>query len=475
LNSGYPSASAGPGVNIKFGPVTLAAGVRPRHVVAFIVSALTAMSLLIFLNTLQPYLLTENLHLPANVQGRVSGNLVVMQETIALLLVSLIGSWSDRIGRRAVFAGGLAIEALALLVYPLCGTLSELVATRIVLALGAAGIAGTLAGIAADYPRNDSRGRFVSILLFSQTIGIIVLVANLAAKLPHWLRQAGYDAVTAGRWAFWLVGVVGLLGATIAARGMRPGRPLTAEGGGMHEVAARPTLRGILADLRGVAAQARQNPRLALVFPVAVIARGDASIAITFLSLWVVTAARQHGIASAEAVARMGTVLSVFTVASVAMTLCAGFLIDRLDRARAVTLAALATGLAQVSSGLVDDVMGSGMLVFTAVLGVAESSLIISGQVLLGEQAAVRHRGATVGAFGVCGSLGVLVITFAAGQIFDRWTYAGPFMAVGVVNLLVFSWAWFSRARMRLIEAPEDRASAPGGSRAECFDVRADP
>jgi len=204
----------------------------------------------------------------------------------------------------------------------------------------------------------------------------------------------------------------------------------------------------------------REHPRLRLVFPVAVIARGDAAIATAFLSLWVVTAARHHGIPAADSIARMGTVLTVFTVSSVAATLGTGFLIDRLDRARAVTLAALATGLAQLSSLLVNDVMSSGMLVFTAVLGLAESSLIIAGQTLLGEQASSRHRGATVGIFGVCGSLGVLVITGTAGQIFDRWTYAGPFVAVGVVNLAVFGWAWLARDRMRL--GPTQTTVMPG-------------
>jgi len=428
---------------VRFGPVELAPGVLPRHVTSFIVAALIAISLTIFVNMLQPYVLTENLRLPSSTHGRISSGLVVMQETIALLLVGFLGAWSDRVGRRNVFAGGMLLISCGLLAYPLCTTLPQLVASRIVVALGAACTAATLAGIAADLPRNNSRGRLLSILMFTQQVGIVVLVAYTGAKLPQFMRSVGFDAIEAGRAAFWVVGFVGLLGALVAFRGLSP-----PQRHGSGDVARVIGFGGVVGDLRQVFGEARRNPRLALVFPVAIVARGDAMIVSAFLSLWIVTAARAQGVETADALARAGTALGVFTISAVAATIGAGFLIDRMDRAKAATWAALAAGLAYVAAGLVGDVMGPGMLVLAVALGLTEAALIIAGQALLGEQAPEARRGATVGAFGFCGSLGVLVITIFAGQLFDRWTHAGPFILVGLVNLAVFAWAWLIRHRV---------------------------
>ena len=78
---------------VRFGPVELAPGVLPRHVTSFIVAALIAISLTIFVNMLQPYVLTEHLRLSSSTHGRISSGLVVMQETIALLLVGFLGAF----------------------------------------------------------------------------------------------------------------------------------------------------------------------------------------------------------------------------------------------------------------------------------------------------------------------------------------------------------------------------------------------
>jgi MFS family permease len=431
---------------LRFGSVNLAPGVRPRHVRSLLLSTLIAFSLTAFVNVVQPYILTENLQLPSGVQGRISGDLVVMQETIALLLVGVLGSWSDRVGRRLVLAGGTAVISCGLFLYPLCRTLPELVLSRFVIALGAACLAATVAGLAADYPRNDSRGRLLSILLFTQAIGVIVLVANLGAKLPRLLQHAGYSVIAAGYAAFWLAGLVGLLGTLLAARGLRATESLPTNSTDRGSLRSR--WIAVVDDLRIVLREARRNPRLALVFLMAVIARGDATIATAFLSLWIVTGARQQGISTAASLARTGTALTVFMVSALAATLCWGFVVDRLNRARAAMYAALAAGICYISSTFIGNVMDFRMLVWVAFLGATESAVIIAGQALLGEQASPRHRGSTVGVFGISGSLGVLFITAVGGRLFDHWTLAGPFVAVGAINLLVFGWAGVARTRM---------------------------
>jgi MFS family permease len=424
-----------------FSLVKLAPGVRPRHVVSLIVSSLVAFGLTAFVNIVQPYILTENLHLSALAQGRISGDLVIMQETIALLLVGVIGSWSDRVGRRSVLAGGTLIMACGLFLYPLCRALPGLVGSRMIIAIGAACMVATVAGLAADYPRNETRGRLLSIMLFTQGIGIIVLVANLGAKLPHILQTAGFDPIAAGRATFWLASLLGVFGALVAARGLRAPESQSM----LSDRRASPL--AVMDGLRAVVRDARQNPRLGLVFPMAIVARGDATIATAFMSLWVVTAGKQQGIPASTSLAHVGTLLTVFMVSALAVTLSSGLLVDRLNRVTAAMLAVLAAGLTYPAALLVGNVLDVGMLVWVGFLGATESLVIISAQALLGEQAPPRRRGATVGLFGIAGSLGVLLITAVGGRLFDHWRPAGPFAAVGGLNLIVFAWAWLVRAR----------------------------
>jgi MFS family permease len=204
-----------------------------------------------------------------------------------------------------------------------------------------------------------------------------------------------------------------------------------------------------------VLAAARRNRRLAFVFPVAVVARGDAVIVSAFLSLWIVSGARDQGVDAAAALAHAGTALGAFTGGGLAGTLAAGYAVDRFDRAKTAMLAVLATGLAFGAAALVDDVMGWELVALAAVMGFAELSLIVSGQALLGEQAPPEIRGATVGVFAFCGAVSMLVLSGLGGQVFDRWTYAGPFILAGGLNLLVASWAWMGRREMAMNERTE--------------------
>jgi hypothetical protein len=57
----------------KIGPVWLAKDIDPIHVATFLLVALPGISVTTWISTIQPYLLTVNLGLPADQQGKVSG------------------------------------------------------------------------------------------------------------------------------------------------------------------------------------------------------------------------------------------------------------------------------------------------------------------------------------------------------------------------------------------------------------------
>ena len=92
--------------------------------------------------------------------------------------------------------------------------------------------------------------------------------------------------------------------------------------------------------------------------------------------------------------------------------------------------------------GTVDDPYNTPvMMTATFVLGSGETSAVIAGNALLGQEAPPHIRGASVGVFGLVGTLGILSVTFLGGQAFDRFSYGAPFTMMTGVNAVIALWA----------------------------------
>ena len=96
----------------KLGPMQLVPGVTAINGWAFLLTMFFVGVLAPFINFAQPYILTEHLGIPINEQGAVSGDLAFWSEVVMILLAGVMGAWSDTMGRRLVFAFGLAGVAL---------------------------------------------------------------------------------------------------------------------------------------------------------------------------------------------------------------------------------------------------------------------------------------------------------------------------------------------------------------------------
>ena len=89
----------------KLGPIRLAEGVRATHALVFLYAAFIGITLNTYINFIQPYVLTEQLHIPEAEQGAVTGNIVF--DAGASICIGLI---------LAVTAAWLAYEAKGLLI-----------------------------------------------------------------------------------------------------------------------------------------------------------------------------------------------------------------------------------------------------------------------------------------------------------------------------------------------------------------------
>jgi len=72
---------------------------------------------------------------------------------------------------------------------------------------------------------------------------------------------------------------------------------------------------------------------------------------------------------------------------------------------------------------------------------------VVAAGVLIGQEAPALTRGTLIGVFGLCGSLGIMSLTYAGGQVYDSIGRQAPFVMMGLVNFAVCGVALWVRHR----------------------------
>ena len=135
----------------RLGPIWLAPGIGRGNALSFLYAAFFSVCLLSFLSFMQPFVLDAHLGIPRSRQGHATFLLGTTQEIVMLLLVGPFGALADKLGRRVLYALGLAWIGAGYVLYPLADSLSQLVATRFFFAIGAAMIGTVMATVLAEF------------------------------------------------------------------------------------------------------------------------------------------------------------------------------------------------------------------------------------------------------------------------------------------------------------------------------------
>ena len=85
--------------------LNLAGGTGAANMLTHYWACLLGILLQAFVPQMQPYLLTEFLHIPEGEQGVVSDDLAFLGEVAIILMVGVWGTLSDRIRRRPIMGG----------------------------------------------------------------------------------------------------------------------------------------------------------------------------------------------------------------------------------------------------------------------------------------------------------------------------------------------------------------------------------
>lgn len=433
----------------RIGPIWLNPGVSRRNALTYFYAAFFTIGMVVFLSFMQPYLLTENLGIPADEQGRATSILALPYEFAFMLMVGPLGALADRIGRRPIYVVGFLWVGTVLILLPLTENLLQLGILRAFYGIGAACITSMMATVLADYPQERSRGKMLAGSGICNGLGAIVMV-GLLSQLPRVFSGMGYDALLSGRLTYWCGAGLAVISAVILSRGLKAGRP--------GKASERAPVRQLI---REGARAARGNPRILIACAEAFIARGDLVVVSTFLSLWAKEAGLLAGMSLPEALAKAGILSVIVSMSQLLFAPVAGFFVDKVDRLTGMSTAMGIAGVAYLMVGFSPDPLALVFIPAAILLGMGESAAILTGAAVVGQEASENIRGAVVGLFNFCGSVGTLTIAFVGGFVFDAWMPGAPFVMVGVINLLVMFGAIAIRRRTGY-RAPSHLASTAG-------------
>ena len=406
--------------------VWLLPGITRLNAVIFCYSAFATIGLLTFISTGTALVLNANFGMPVGEQGTVSGDLVIVTEIVQLLIFGFVGVLADRIGRRELFAIGMFVMGIGYLLYPFAESVTQLIFYRAVYAAGLGASTGMLQTIVTDYPQDRSRGKLVALSGVFNGLGVICVTVLFGRFVPPALVDAGFDAITATRIVHVIVFVVCALSSVLFLFGLKKGAPV-----------AREEQLPIKQLIASGFSEAVRNPRIALAYSGAFVARSDLVILGTFVVLWGTVAGVGEGMDPAVAAGRGA---GLFGLASVAALIWLGVLGSFMDRINRVTGLIICTALAAIGYSamwLVDDPLAPAAIPWFLLLGVGQISAFFGATTLISAEAPRLSRGSVVGAFNMCGAIGIFLASGLGGRLFDSVGPHGPFVLVGGLNAIV--------------------------------------
>jgi MFS family permease len=322
------------------------------------------------------------------------------------------------------------------LLYPFADSVSELMLYRAVYALGLGTSTGMLQTIVADYPQDRSRGKLVALAGVFNGFGVILVTVLFGRFVPPALIDAGYDALTTTKIVHVVIFIVCAISSVIYWAGLHKGMPV-------HHDERLPVRDLIMSGF----AEAVRNPRVALSYACAFVARSDLVILGTFTVLWGAVAGVNQGLDPAVAAARGAGIFGMASGAALLWLTVLGSFMDRINRVTGVIFCMTLAAIGYSAMWLVDDPLSNAAIPYFILLGIGQISAFFGATTLISQEAPRRSRGAVVGAFNMCGAIGIFVASGLGGRLFDSVGPAAPFALIGFLNGLVVLFAIYVRTK----------------------------
>ena len=438
--------------SVKVLGIRLTPGVSRLNFFTWFYIAMLSTLMLSFLNAFQPFILTNFIGLPKENLGKYTGMILFFSEVVMITFTLIYGTLSDRIGRSLIYALGFFVAGSSLFMIAHAGSVPAYILTRMLWATGAAAIGSMLATVLADYPSEESRGKMTGFTGVMNGIGSIMSVAVLV-RLPNRLVAAEItsDIVNAGQYTLYIIFGLAFVTSVVSLFGIRSNRPVS-NGPGLP---LREQVSQFFNDLK-TGARAANDPGVAMSYGVAFVARGDLIVGVTFVSLWIRKAALTLSLSPGQALAIMGAAMGIMQGTAFITGPLYGIMADKMKRTTAVCIGLTMATIGYGSTCLISDlgVIANGriapqMILVLILIGIGEMGALITGQVLIAQQAPRKIRGSVMGFFSVSGAVGIIIATTVGGFLFDIWRSAGPFIFCSLINAILLVCALVIRNKVQ--------------------------
>ncbi len=460
-------------------------GINPGNLVAYYLVTLITMMVVVSTNVLQPYLLSTFMKIPLLEIGSATANIALVNEFVLLIFVGLWGVISDKSGRKFVWAIGCIIMGVGYGIMPIAEQVVALIGFRAIYTIGVAATTGMMATVIADYVVNEDRGKASAIMGIMNGLGAAT-GALLLGKMPQMYdKMEGVDGIQAGWYAYTTDIVICVVVALIVVFGLSNKKP---------DGAARATFAEKIKI--GIAA-AKEDAGVALSYAAAFVSRADLVIAGLYFPLWfskffqdkvevtktIVDGSPEHtallarvaeldidvGVlgtiapqsaehialleaACAKGIANGGMIIGIAGMAGLCFAPVIGIMCDKINRTTALAITLLLNFIGYGMIFFVGDPTEGLLIGAAVVVGFGQVGATIAAQVMIQQQAKPALRGSIIGFFGMCGALGIMLMCWVGGYVFDHINPQSPFVLLGFLNLIVFFVAIALKSK---IKAPE--------------------
>lgn len=420
---------------IKFGPLWLSRGITKKNVSVMFFMGWAAVMISAFPGIFQP-LLMKSMGIDPSIQGTLTANIAVLNDVIGILIMTGIGALSDRTGRRIVLVAGFFVISIGIAIFPTAETITQLYLFRIIVAVGMGTLSTIMIAIVQDYTQDRSRGTMTGINSIFSGFGVL-FVSLVLLQFPQYFSSIGIDSPTNLIYTCFIAGGIALLAGVIGWLGLSPQLP---------EPENR--TKSMFEGLSDAWEESKRNPRIRLSYIAAFCARGDFAVIGIYFSLWFTHVGSANGLTVEEIGAKIGMYFGLLNIAIMLWAPVYGFIIDKINRVMAVTIALALASLGYTMMGLIDDpFVPAAIIPACIVLGMGEAAAIVSCGSLVGQEAPARIRGSVIGCYALCGTVGILTLTYTSGRLFDAISPTAPFLFMGAVNAIVVLIALYVRIK----------------------------
>ena len=407
-----------------------ATGSRRLWNALYLIAAL-AMIFTTLATALQPLFLRKVLGIPLGSAGMINANVEVAAELLTLVVIGSAGVLSDTIGRVRILAWGFAVGAVGAGLAPFSvqagaalgiGGLGFYYLTRLVLSLGTCAVWPQLTTLAGDFTRYATRARRLSNVTSMMAFGSALVFAVLM-QLP---RHSGVVPVM-------------LLDAALGLAGVALTRRL------LIDVAPRRS--GCTVPWRQVRALLRACPPLRVAFVTALFSRSNVAVISLFYMLWSIYFAELLGKSAEAAAAHAGALIGIAGLLLVITSIGWGLVVERLGRLNTIIVGMAVSGTGFALMGLVTDPLQSWVLGPLTLIALGQAGALLAPDLIAFDLTPPNLRGSVIGALNVTSGVGMIVTLELGGWLFDEIGPYGPFVLVGVCNLLVAGYGVFTRSQ----------------------------